>query len=355
MIDLITNPMMTAECTPQPAAAAADGQQSPAKGEFKALLQKGLKNTGHAEGETAPQKPAVASNLLPLLFEGQGDGSEEPDEEALALLAALMGIGSQPVFFTEDPQPLQQALQPKASAVLTAEESAVPQMADLPLDAQAPGEEEFLFSAAAPASDGPKQSLEADLPQQTAGLTAKAEALPQQGSDGDEPFEGGDILAELSVQTPLFKDPESIPIKVAEAPRAAEAKESDPVQQLSVRIKDALDRGESRVELQLNPKSLGKVSVEMLWSKSGELRLTLTAQNPDTQKLLAADLSQLKMLLQKDGAQTVNIQLRQEQQSYDRNDEQSGGNGSRREPEKRKHHSQDFIQQLRLGLADEIS
>ena len=87
------------------------------------------------------------------------------------------------------------------------------------------------------------------------------------------------------VETPLFEGVETTPIKVAEAPERME--QSVPVnQQVVEKLSTMMETGETRVQIQLEPVELGKMTIELTRSSDGTLTILLDAENAQTRSLL---------------------------------------------------------------------
>ena len=164
---------------------------------------------------------------------------------------------------------------------------------------------------------------------------------------------GGEAAA---VEAPLFKDVEAAPIKVAEAP--AETRASDVENQISEKLTGAFENGESRVEIQLTPEALGKVTVELIRGADGTLNILLSAENQETRELLGKHIGALQEAIVDRGQQNVQIEVNRgeeaQQQQNQNQDLKDGHNGSNARQQRRQEESSgdDFLQQLRLGLID---
>ena len=140
---------------------------------------------------------------------------------------------------------------------------------------------------------------------------------------------------------------------MGEAPKAAETEQ--PVEkQVAPRINEALAKGETRVELQLTPENLGKVTVEMTWGKDGSLVVQVHAENRGTQDLLAKSTQELAQLLGRETQQEVRVEVprQEESQRQDLYEQQQEQHQRRQQEQRQKQEAggEDFLQQLRLGL-----
>ena len=161
----------------------------------------------------------------------------------------------------------------------------------------------------------------------------------------------------------VFRDIKAVPVKVGEVYQA------EPTVENGVELKDlgdtltqAIDRGENRLELQLQPAELGRIRVEMRWSDEGALHVILHAESARTQSLLEKDMASLQTLLGRETQQEVKVELPREQeaprQSFD-DGRQNGGQQHHQQEQRQssRHSGQNFLHQLRLGLipAEEVS
>ena len=158
----------------------------------------------------------------------------------------------------------------------------------------------------------------------------------------------------------IFRDVEAVPVKVGEAPAAEEPEAPDVARQVLPQLTQALEKGESMVRVQLNPDSLGVVTVEISQSADGILRVALSAHSSETRSLLERHASDLQGLLAGRTQDTVQVEVQRQQESqqnqnqhpYDGHNgqDQSGRQQEQQQRRQGSGHSQDFIQQLRLGL-----
>ena len=172
-----------------------------------------------------------------------------------------------------------------------------------------------------------------------------------------ETVETEDAAGEIVVaEAPVFHDVEAAPIKVAEAPAKAEAPELET--QVSDNLVKILESGESRVEIQLNPEALGKMTIELTRSADGTLNVILNAENAETRNMLTRHITTLQETLVDRGQQNVQIEVSRGEETQQQNlqqqnlqDERNGGqNGQQRR--RQESSGEDFLQQLRLGLID---
>lgn len=105
--------------------------------------------------------------------------------------------------------------------------------------------------------------------------------------------------------------------------------------QLGEKLTQVLKQGESKVELQLEPRNLGRVQVEMTWDQEGTLRVSMYAENSRTRTLLEQDLAGLRSVLSQNTQQEVRVEVSRQQESQQQNfyDGGSGGQNGRQQQE----------------------
>ena len=174
-------------------------------------------------------------------------------------------------------------------------------------------------------------------------------------------------LEAAAESTEVFGYMDATPVKVSEpeAPIALEAE--DATEQLADRIGTLVENedGSSRVELTLNPPSLGKVTVEIVHRPDGALHIALQATTEKAVNLLERNSVGLQNLLASQSRSEVHVQVKesaetpyifvnpdaQNQQEQQRQHQQQQQQ-QQRQRESQQPSAQDFIQQLRLGLID---
>ena len=197
-------------------------------------------------------------------------------------------------------------------------------------------------------------------PQAQTGIRGTTQAQPEPG-DGQtaaegEKMPGAEITASFGSAPgqpqALFRDVEAVPVKVGEAQAQPESVET----QIDARIGRALQQGESRVEVRLEPESLGTVTVELTHHADGSLHVVLSAESAQTRELLERHAPGLQGLLASrgpDGQVQVEVQRQQESQNQNGGDPYGGAQHGRQQEQQQRQqprHTQDFFQQLRLGL-----
>lgn len=221
-------------------------------------------------------------------------------------------------------------------------------------------EADAMLEATDPAVEhGPAELLEKAVAEE-AGQTVQ-QAMEGAGSqEGDDPQ--AEVIDVEQAPQQLFRDVEAAPVKVGEAYDVRQTEGADVAQQIDAQLAQALQKGESVVRVQLTPENLGEVTVEIRQSVDGILHVALNAHSPETRSLLERHAGELQGLLSSRGQQEVQVDVQRGQESQQNQNQQHQQNydghnghaqdGQEQERRQRREHtsSQDFLQQLRLGL-----
>lgn len=156
-------------------------------------------------------------------------------------------------------------------------------------------------------------------------------------------------------ETPLFREVETVPIQVSETVNAEKVAKEPVSDQLAKGIENALKQGDSKLELELEPKNLGRVKIEMILQEDGSMRVLLHAEKPQTQLLLQRDAGDLQALLGRTTQQEVQVEASQQQQQQFNYNGHNGHEQQQQQEQRHQHedNGEDFLHQLRLGLIDE--
>lgn len=155
----------------------------------------------------------------------------------------------------------------------------------------------------------------------------------------------------VEVQTPLFKNIESTPVKVGENTPVLDTKSPNMEQDLKDIVTYNLKQSGDKVEIQLNPSNLGKITIELV-QKDGSMSVVMTAENSKTLSLLAQHAGGLENIMQERLAQPVQVYIEQQQpqQQFDDSQRQNQQQQQQQNKQPSKDEQQNFIDQLRLGL-----
>lgn len=167
------------------------------------------------------------------------------------------------------------------------------------------------------------------------------------------------VVTEASVavqpERPLFEHVEATPIQVAEPVRA---NEPEFPAQLAQRIDKAALQGANTIEVQLTPHELGKITIRLTVTEEG-MQISMHSANSKTVGLLAEHAANIGAIVEQNHSGVVSVSVEQEQQNAQHQDQyaQQERQGNGQQQQQQQEHRQappqndDFIQQLRLGLA----
>lgn len=340
--------------------------------DFSTLLaEKRVEAAGTETGRAVPESqkgevPAAADGGA--LSQGAQSVPQAPGLEEL-FRSLLMGAQAAPEGDASLQQVPQTAVPGMAQAPAAAEEGAV-----LPQPGQQTAGGEQLPVPAEPALAGEAESTVQTevLPAAEDGGTATAQAVTpaaresgaqtpaDAGETAGRPARGEQELPELdSVQTegaaqPLFDRTEHMPVKVGEAD-TLDATEPDFAPRLAKAITEAEQEGARHVELKLAPEHLGKLSVELTQGKDGVLHIVFHAENEQAMKLLQEHSATLVSMLHGSHSGEIQVEVprpQQGEQPWQQPEQQPGQQHGRNPQEqgRQRQSTEDFLQQLRLGL-----
>lgn len=300
--------------------------------------------------QTADKTAGTAQGTVKAADTAETGPGVDPDGLEQQMLLAAMALAQNPIVVLQDVQPKVQ--ENGATVELTPlQTEQVPQQSMAPVletEPEAPQLQTVETAQTAPQTETGK----ADSGE------SRGSELPMEELHAESRTEQADVEPQ-----PVFRDIKAVPVKVGEVYQA------EPTVENGVELKDlgdtltqAIDRGENRLELQLQPAELGRIRVEMRWSDEGALHVILHAESTRTQNLLEKDMAGLQSLLGRETQQEVKVELPREQeaprQSFD-DGRQNGGQQHHQQEQRQssRHSGQDFLHQLRLGLipAEEVS
>ena len=123
--------------------------------------------------------------------------------------------------------------------------------------------------------------------------------------------------------------------------------------QIADNLAKAMANGESKVQIQLTPENLGKVTIELTQREDGTLRVVIQAENVQTRMLLEKDMSGLQNLLGRTTQQEVQVEVprgEESQQHQDLTEDDQQQQQRQQEDREEDQPAEDFMNQLRLGL-----
>lgn len=314
------------------------------KGEVPAAADGGALSQG---AQSVPQAPGLEELFRSLLM-----GAQAAPEGDVSL---------QPVPQTAVPGMAQAPAAAEEGAVLfqPGQQTAGGEQLPVPVEPALAGEAESTVQAEVlpAAEDGGTATAQAVTP---AARESGAQTPADAGETAGRPAGGEQELPELdSVQTegaaqPLFDRTEHMPVKVGEAD-TLDATEPDFAPRLAKAITEAEQEGARHVELKLAPEHLGKLSVELTQGKDGVLHIVFHAENEQAMKLLQEHSATLVSMLHGSHSGEIQVEVprpQQGEQPWQQPEQQPGQQHGRNPQEqgRQRQSTEDFLQQLRLGL-----
>ena len=314
------------------------------KGEVPAAAEGGALSQG---AQSVPQAPGLEELFRSLLMGAQaapeGDASLQQVPQT-----AVPGMAQAPAAAEEGAVLLQPGQQTAGG-----EQLPVPAEPALAGEAESTVQTEVLPAA----EDGGTATAQAVTP---AARESGAQTPADAGETAGRPARGEQELPELdSVQTegaaqPLFDRTEHMPVKVGEAD-TLDATEPDFAPRLAKAITEAEQEGARHVELKLAPEHLGKLSVELTQGKDGVLHIVFHAENEQAMKLLQEHSATLVSMLHGSHSGEIQVEVprpQQGEQPWQQPEQQPGQQHGRNPQEqgRQRQSTEDFLQQLRLGL-----
>lgn len=191
------------------------------------------------------------------------------------------------------------------------------------------------------------QNASAQTEQQSTGETATGQKMVEVDQPDDQP------VVVTKQEQPLFRDVETVPVKVGDTTPTVDVNAPDMEKQLADTIQAKLNTVGDKVQIQLQPENLGHITIELV-QHGGKMGLVIFADNAKTTSLLAQHAGNLGALLEDRTGQTVHIQVQQqepEQPQYDGHNQQNRKQQEQQShPQQSKAEQDSFLGQLRLGL-----
>lgn len=300
----------------------------------------------------------------------QGESEDSTSTEIMAAQQLAMALAAQqftmPVAAPEQPvvetvpvaavDLMQQSAQPEV-LVQTDAQAAMPEMPEQ--QAEMPVPDEMVKQ--------PTEQKTAQAPLQQAGQ-ADTQAEPEirvqtDAKQGDDAFvkqentENKDQSVRVDTaqtEQPLFREIKSTPIKVGENMHTVDTEAPDMDSQLADKLQATLKQVGDKVEIQLRPEHLGKITIE-LTQTAGGIGLVVHAEKAKTTSLLSQHAANLGAMLEDRTGEQVQVHVPQQenqQNNYDgHNRQQHEQQQNHTQPEQMDKDEQDsFLGQLRLGL-----
>lgn len=158
---------------------------------------------------------------------------------------------------------------------------------------------------------------------------------------------------------PVFRANDAMPEKVGENYETLAPEAEDAPQKLAATLNQALEQGQSRVSIQLNPANLGQLTVEITRDAGGALSVVMSTVNEKAAALLRQHSGALQSAMMESVQAPVTVEVQQPQQAEESNqflnpDGQNNQNQHQQQRQEQQHKgsNEDFLQQLRLGLVE---
>ncbi len=181
-------------------------------------------------------------------------------------------------------------------------------------------------------------------------LTENGQSSENSNQETDENFLNGNVL--IRGKAP---DPDKFNIKVAEAP--VNTANAEAAKEMADKIMYKMIQGKHEFDMELNPASLGKVNIKMIFG-DGNAEIVMTTSSHKAHQFLSSQIDALRAILE-NAAGTGNIVVKESEQSEGKNDrndllnENGNKQGQQQEQRKREENNDpSFVDKLRLGLAE---
>ena len=192
---------------------------------------------------------------------------------------------------------------------------------------------------------------------QSDGSQSNGSTDEQSGDTGLPPRDGhSETLrqenADVGIAQPLFRNVETVPVKVGET-SVADTTQPDLDAQLAKQIGTTLENGAQQVKIQLTPESLGALTIDLTRTQDGALQVVLHTTTEKAANLLSQHAENLGALLQGNTQNTVQVEVQrqeQNQQFQQQSQQQNQQHGQGQQHSRRQQSGENFLQQLRLGL-----
>lgn len=341
--------------------------------EFKKLMTEKSQEAQPVQTADGTQATAEETQETPAPVQNVEGDDQELRQEIAAAMTAVSSMVIQPQIVTEEAAPPVQAIPEEILPVQ------VQGAAELPVEV-VPADEASLqtaelepetveFQAEMPEVKAQEKPAEVQTePQQTAQAPEEAVQTVKTGGEAhearqesqDSGMAQGDRKEDVKVEygaeqaeKPLFHDVKATPIKVGEAP-VVDTQAQDMDADLAKELGQALEAGAQRIEIQLTPENLGTITVEMTRTQDGALEVVFHTTTEKAANLLNQHSANLGALLQNNNQQgTVQVTVQRQEEAQQNQQHQNQQHQNQNAPQQDHHRrsdSEDFLQQLRLGL-----
>lgn len=198
---------------------------------------------------------------------------------------------------------------------------------------------------------------ETNVIEQTAETETKSDTTQTNTSEEDTDL----FEKEISTTSKKTFSEDVINIKVGENAQIADA---EMAQKVSDKMLAKFAQHENEFEIQLTPKELGKIVIKLVM-ENGQAHVSMFAENAKTSNLLAEKAREISSIIEQNTGNKTDVIVvdKQEMEAQYQNKEGKGEGFTRQQEEQQRQHQQrlqqeqsrDFIQQMRLGLWNEVS
>ena len=198
---------------------------------------------------------------------------------------------------------------------------------------------------------------ETNVIEQTAETETKSDTTQTNTSEEDTDL----FEKEISTTSKKTFSEDVINIKVGENTQIADA---EMAQKVSDKMLAKFAQHENEFEIQLTPKELGKIVIKLVM-ENGQAHVSMFAENAKTSNLLAEKAREISSIIEQNTGNKTDVIVvdKQEMEAQYQNKEGKGEGFTRQQEEQQRQHQQrlqqeqsrDFIQQMRLGLWNEVS
>lgn len=332
----------------------------PAQSQEKDSFQSQMKQAAGQSGQTET-KAETAVQDQPQTEEGQITAAEDPKELEKQMALAAMAVMQNPVVPVEQVTAPVEAQVTGAAGVEIIAEAVDTETAEVPVMTETaeivPEEGAEAAVERLPQEQQAKPVEVENETEEDAGGELEVKVTAGEARGAEQETDTQDTPEEGMAEAPVFRDVREIPVKVGETPVAEETLETPVEDQIGPKLAEALNAGDTRVEIQLAPESLGKVTVEVTLREDGTLHVALHAESSQTRGLLERSADNLMAMLGRDARQEVQVEIPRQQESQQQNFYDDGRqgrehqeHGQQQERRQEQRSGEDFLHQLRLGL-----
>lgn len=308
--------------------------------DFRSMMEKQSKQPQTEEAVEKVKKEELPKEKL----SAEKLPKEELDEAAMQELAAMQ-------MFVADTMQIVTAAEEQVAVGELMSRSSVVNTAEVVVAEQAEMLEPTVESA--PVAEVEAMQSEV-MPEAKPVEQVQGSGVENDGAEAKQPEESFAEEVEVAVgEQKVFHEVEAAPVKVSEVASEAKTAEAESVSaQISDKLVETLADGETRVELQLNPEHLGKITIELKQSSDGTVHVSLLAEKSETRLVLERGMSGLQSLLHQNVRENVQVEVshQQEAQQHESYEGHQQQNSREQEQKQERRHDEDFLDQLRLGL-----